>query len=38
MERYSVFPLHNSIKAAAVRAEFSNGDLTIVAPKADAAN
>ena len=35
VERYSVFPLHNPIKPAAVRAEFSNGDLTIVAPKAD---
>src|SRR5579863_790742 len=37
VERYSVFPLHDPIKPAAVTAEFSNGDLTIVAPKADAA-
>jgi HSP20 family molecular chaperone IbpA len=37
VERYSVFPLHDPIKPTAVRAEFSNGDLTIVAPKADAA-
>jgi len=37
VERYSVFPLHDPIKPAAVKAEFSNGDLTIVAPKADAA-
>lgn len=35
VERYSVFPLHDPIKTAAVKAEFSNGDLTIVAPKAD---
>ena len=35
--RYSVFPLHDHIKTAAVKAELSNGDLTIVAPKADAA-
>lgn len=37
VERYSVFPLHEPIKPAAVRAEFSNGDLCIVAPKADTA-
>ena len=38
VERYSVFPLRGPIKPAAVRAEFSNGDLTIVAPKADTAD
>jgi HSP20 family molecular chaperone IbpA len=37
LERNSVFPLHDPIKPAVVRAEFSNGDLTIVAPKADSA-
>ena len=35
LERYSVFPLHEAIKPAEVRAELSNGDLTIVAPKAN---
>jgi HSP20 family molecular chaperone IbpA len=37
VERYSVFPLHDPIEPTAVTAEFSNSDLTIVAPKADAA-
>ena len=32
-ERYSVFPLNGPIEPAAVKAEFANGDLTIVAPK-----
>ncbi len=31
--RYSVFPLHERIDPAAVTAEFSNGDLTVVVPK-----
>lgn len=37
VERCCVFPLHERIRPAAVRAELSNGDLTIVAPKADTA-
>jgi HSP20 family molecular chaperone IbpA len=35
VERYSVFPLHQPIDPASVKAEFSNGDLIIVASKAN---
>jgi HSP20 family molecular chaperone IbpA len=35
VERYSVFPLCEPIEPAGVKAEFRNGDLTIVAPKAN---
>jgi hypothetical protein len=34
-KRYSIFRLHDTIDPEAVRAELSNHDLTILAPKAD---